>query len=114
LDFSGTAAINFSGSETGAMAGLLFFADRAQPDGTAHKISSSLVLNLTGTIYLPTGDLTVDPNAAVAGKSAYTAIVVERIRVNNSSVLTLNSNYAATAVPVPEGVDSAAKVVLIN
>ena len=114
LDFSGTAAINFSGSEMGPMAGLLFFADRAQPDGTAHKISSSLVLNLTGTIYLPTGDLTVDPNAAVAGKSAYTAIVAERIRINNSSVLALNSNYAATAVPVAEGIDSAAKVVLSN
>ncbi|MEP6828663.1 MAG: TadE/TadG family type IV pilus assembly protein [Aestuariivirga sp.] len=114
LDFSGTAAIDFSGSETGPMAGLLVFADRSQADGTAHKISSSLVLNMTGTIYLPTGDLTIDPNASVAGKSAYTAIVAERIRVNNSSVLTLNSDYGATAVPVPQGIDSAAKVILTN
>ena len=114
LDFSGNSGISLSGAETGPMAGLLFYADRAQPNGTAHKISSALVLSLTGTIYLPTGDLTVDPNATVAGKSAYTAIVAQRVRINNSAVLTLNSNYAATAVPVPEGVNSAAKVVLTN
>jgi hypothetical protein len=114
LDFAGTATINLSGAETGPMAGLLFFADRNQPDGTGHKISSTLVLGLTGTIYLPTGNLTIDPNASVAANSAYTAIIANRMRVNKGPTLTMNTNYGATKVPVPDGVRSAATVVLTN
>jgi hypothetical protein len=114
LNFAGTSIVNLSGAETGPLAGLLFYADRNQPDGTAHRISSSAVLGLTGTIYLPTGDLTVDPNASVAANSAYTAIIASRIRANKGPTLTMNTNYGATKVPVPDGVRSAATVVLTN
>ncbi len=114
LDFNGSATIDLSGSETGALAGLLFFGARNQSDGINHKISSTNVQNLTGTIYLPTGDLTIDPNAAVAGSSAYTAIIVQRLRVQRGPTLVLNTNYGGTKVPVPEGVSSVGVVVLTN
>ena len=114
LDFSGTSTINLSGAETGPLAGLLFFADRNQADGTTHKISSINVLSLTGTIYLPKGDLIVDPAALVAGNSAYTAIIANRLRIEKGPTLVMNTNYGATKVPVPDGVRSAATVVLTN
>jgi Flp pilus assembly protein TadG len=114
INFVGNATVNFSGAEAGAMAGLLFFADRTQPDGSSHVINATNVQNLTGTIYLPTGDLRVDPNAAVANTSAYTAIIVNRMRVQQGSNLVMNTNYGATNVPVPEGVRTSSTVVLTN
>jgi hypothetical protein len=67
---------------------------------------------LTGTIYLPKGNLLVDPTANVAEKSAYTAIIAKRLVVENGPSLVLNTNYGATKVPVPDGIRSAADVVL--
>lgn len=96
------------------MAGLLFFADRAQPDGTTHTISSINVKSMTGTIYMPNSDLRISSPGSVANTSAYTAIVTKRLRLDLASNLVMNTNYGATAVPVPNGVRTAATVVLTN
>jgi Flp pilus assembly protein TadG len=114
LDFNGNATIDLSGAESGDLAGMLFFADRAQPDGTTHKINAANVKSLTGTIYLPSGDLQINHNAAMLGGSAYTAIIANRFRIAMGPTLVMNTNYGATKVPVPDGVRSAATVVLTN
>jgi Flp pilus assembly protein TadG len=114
INFTSSATVNLSGAESGPMAGLLFFADRAEPDGSTHVINATNVQNLTGTIYLPTGDLRVDPNATVANNSAYTAIIAKRIRVIQGSNLVMNTNYGATNVPVPDGVRTSGTVILTN
>jgi len=115
LNLTGNATINFSGAEAGQMAGLLFFADRAQADGSTHVINAQNAQTLTGTIYFPTGDLRIDPaSASVSGNSAYTAIIVNRIRIEKGPTLVMNTNYGATNVPVPVGVRSSGTVVLTN
>ena len=112
IDFSGNATIGLSGAKDGAMAGLLFFEDRGASLGRKHRISSNKVHELTGTIYLSRGVLQVDPNAAVASDSAYTAIVAYGLELTSGPTLVLNSNYGATDVPVPDGIRVTGKIVL--
>ena len=112
--FRDTATIDLSGAATGDMAGLLFFEDHAAPPDRRHHFGSTNVKNLTGTIYLPQGYLLIDPNAMVAGTSAYTAIIANRLELSAGPELVLNSNYGSTDVPVPNGIKSSASVVLTN
>jgi hypothetical protein len=112
IDFRDQAMISFTGPRDGSMAGLMFFEDRKQPLDGKHEISSSNVKNLTGTIYLPQGYLLVDPSGSVAGSSAFTAIVAQRIELSSSGNLVLNSNYGGTDVPVPSSIKSSLTVVL--
>lgn len=114
LSFSGNASIDFNGREKGAMAGLLFFEDPKSSLFRIHYISAANAHNLTGTIYLPKGNLMVDPNSSVGEKSAYTAIIARRLIVENGPTLVLNSNYSATSVPVPAGIRSTSQVVLVD
>ena len=112
LDAQGSAVINLSGPKDGDMAGLLFVSDPASTED--HRISSSNVQSLTGTLYFPNGKLRVDPGAKVAGNSAYTAIVAKEIEIDQGPELILNSDYGATDVPAPEGIRSTAQVVLTD
>jgi Putative Flp pilus-assembly TadE/G-like len=115
LNLKDTATISLTGAVNAEMAGLLFFEDPAAPQGRQHHIASTNVQNLTGTIYFPRGYLLVDPNSAViAGSSAYTAIIANRLEMTAGPELILNSNYGSTDVPVPAGIKSSASVVLIN
>lgn len=114
ISFTNDATINLSGAETGTMAGLLFFEDPLSASSRIHNINASHAYNLTGTIYLPKGILVVDPNASVGEKSAYTAIVVNRLVVQQGPSLVLNSDYGATSVPVPAGLHAGSSVVLTN
>jgi Flp pilus assembly protein TadG len=112
IKFDNNATVSLSGAETGDLAGLLFFEDASSNIGRRHIIRATHVENLTGTIYLPSGELLVDPNSSVGADSAYTAIVAYRIAVDNGPSLVLNTDYQATNVPVPSGIKSAAQVVL--
>jgi Flp pilus assembly protein TadG len=114
IKFDNEATVNLSGAETGEMAGLLFFEDASSNIGRRHIIRASNVENLTGTIYLPSGELLIDPNSSVGADSAYTAIVAYRISVDNGPTLVLNTDYTATNVPVPVGIKAAAQVVLTD
>ena len=114
LFFTNDATVDLSGAETGDMAGLLFFEDRATGILNVHDISASHANNLTGTIYMPKGNLLVHPAACIGQNSAYTAIVVNRLIVDQGPSLTLNTNYSATQVPVPSGIQASATVVLAN
>ena len=67
-------------------------------------ITSNKARKLLGTIYLPNGNLIVDANNKVADASAYTAIVVRRLRLSKGPNLVLNTDYDRTLVPVPSGV----------
>lgn len=112
LSFRDGATIELSGAETGSMAGLLFFEDPKSVLLRNHTVSASNAHVLTGTIYLPAGSLFVDPNSSVGEDSAYTAIVARRLIVENGPRLVLNTDYASTKVPVPEGIVTSAQVVL--
>lgn len=112
INFSNKAEISFSGAEHGSLAGLLIFASAKSPSASRHIIRATNVKELTGTIYLPKGNLLVDPNASVGEGSAYTAIVVNSLDVQMGPKLVLNTDYAATKVPVPGGIRTISQVVL--
>lgn len=126
--FDPDTSVNLTAPKDGDMAGLLFFEDRSvsapiplpigptgiapppPPLGSApmreYRISSNNVPNLLGTIYLPAGRLIIDAKRPVAERSAYTVVVVRQLDLNSGPNLVLNSDYAATDIPVPEGVGS--------
>jgi Flp pilus assembly protein TadG len=114
IDFSGKATISLEGPSSGDLAGLLIYADRNASSVQKHIIRSTNAHTLTGTIYLPRGDLRIDPGAKVAQNSAYTAIIANRVEVDMGPELVLNSNYGATSVPVPDGIRASADVVLAD
>lgn len=102
--FDFESKISLSASETGALAGILFFEDRNAPLDRIHRILSDDARELIGTIYLSRGEFRIASLLPVADKSAYTAIVANKISLAGSPTLVLNSDYDATPVPVPAGV----------
>lgn len=114
LDLIGNTTISLEGPNGGDLAGLLFYAERDASSLQQHIIRSTNAHTLTGTIYLPRGNLRVDPGAKVAQNSAYTAIIANQINIDMGPELVLNSNYGATSVPVPDGIKASADVVLAD
>jgi Flp pilus assembly protein TadG len=112
LNFTGNTTLSMTGATTGEMAGLLFFEDRNVSIGRIHRINSAYANKLTGTIYLSKGKLRIDPNSSVAQDSAYTAIIANQVEVDEGPTLVLNSDYGASNVPVPEGIQMSSQVVL--
>jgi Flp pilus assembly protein TadG len=112
IDFSGNSTITLSGATEKEMAGLLFFEDRSAKLDRKHRIGSANANELTGTIYLSRGSLWVDPNSPVAQNSAYTAIIVHKLELDEGPDLIMNADFGATDVPVPAGIRVSAQVVL--
>ncbi|MEQ1652504.1 MAG: TadE/TadG family type IV pilus assembly protein [Hyphomicrobium sp.] len=103
FSFDTGTTVNLTAPKAGAMAGMLFFGSRSQ-SGLKHEIKSDNARQLLGTIYLPTGELSIDANQPIADKSAYTAIVADKVTGNSGPTVTLNTNYDLTDVPVPDGI----------
>ncbi len=123
FSFEEDTEISLGAPKDGPMAGLLFF-EAPDPEilgakSTAsgffatfadlsalskmrrHRIKSNNTRKLLGTLYLPNSVLQTDANAPVADESAYTAIVARQVWLLEGPHLVLNSDYAATDVPVP-------------
>lgn len=104
LRFRKNSIIELSAPVSGTMAGILMMEDKNNPVGKAFKISSDDANKLLGTVYLPNGTLIVDADQPVGKNSAYTIIVANKIELSGAPNLYLNTDYASTSVPVPEGV----------
>ncbi|MFT5511041.1 MAG: hypothetical protein ACI89J_004141, partial [Hyphomicrobiaceae bacterium] len=115
LKFDKDTSIDLEASKSGEMPGLLIFASREQINGTKHKIESKKAQKMVGTLYFPTSTLEIgsfySEGAAVGSAAAYTAVVAHRVKIKNKSSLVLNSDYALTDVPVPEGIRGVAQPV---
>jgi hypothetical protein len=110
FDFLSSSTVDLGAPKDGPMAGILFYGDRNAPDTREYKITSDNARMLLGTLYIPQGFFTIDAKQPVADKSAYTAIVARRIDLKHSPSLTLNTNYHATDVPVPQGLGPSSQV----
>jgi hypothetical protein len=108
----GTSSVSLEAPSTGPTAGLLLFQDPKMAL-TKYEISSKLASQLLGTIYLPNGHFIINANNKVAEASAFTVIVARYFEVGAQTQLYLNSNYSATTVPVPNGLGSATKRVVL-
>jgi len=115
LDFEGAATVTLTAPKTGALAGILFFEDRAAPPMQKHLIASDYARVLLGTIYMSRGQLSIEAEKAVADKSAYTIVVANRFTLAAGPTMVLNTDYYNTDVPVPEGIGpNVSKTVLSN
>ncbi len=110
FDIAPTTAINLVAPVTGPLAGMLFFEDRANPPAT-HKMNSRTAPVMLGTFYLPKSRLEIGPpggagllTRTIGALSAWTIVVAGQVQISDGLNLTLNTDYSATKVPVPEGV----------
>lgn len=101
--FKPQSIVHLTAPEDGIMAGMLMMENRDRAATETYSILSSNARTLLGTIYLPQGRLHVDSLMPIADESAYTAIVSRFVRMSGSPQLVLNTDYALTDVPVPDG-----------
>ncbi len=99
------------------MAGMLFFESRANAS-TQFRILSRDAPILLGTFYLPKSELEVGAPGSLGlqqsdvGKlAAWTIIVARKVTVGDGLNLVLNTDYAATRVPVPDGLGGSVALV---
>ncbi|MEA2840678.1 MAG: hypothetical protein QOF41_2008 [Methylobacteriaceae bacterium] len=128
LRFDPNTTISLTAPKDGVLAGFIFFEDRnvsqpvppppgplgllpppppGSPPMRQYQISSNNAQQFLGTFYLPAGRLIIDAKRPVAAQSAYTVVVTRQIDIKDGPNLVLNSDYASTDVPVPEGVGNA-------
>lgn len=103
INFRQDSRIHLSAPRTGDMAGLLFFADRDSKFTGNHRITSRDARTLVGTMYFPTSTLLVDAKDPVADRSEYTIVIARTFELRDGPELVLNTDYAGSDVPVPEG-----------
>lgn len=111
-EFGPDTTLSLSASRKGQYAGILFIEAGSGDDDASFRISSNNARTLLGTIYLPKSKLLIDADQPVAGDSAYTVVVAREIEIANRSRLVLNTDYAATDVPVPDGVGPHSEIML--
>lgn len=108
--------VELSAPRDGDLAGLLFFQDGATAGiNSRFRVLSNNARVLLGTIYLPEAEFYVDATSPIADKSAYTVIIANKFQLSDGPELVLNTDYAATDVPVPSGVLSkSANITLVK
>ncbi len=104
IRFAQFSHISLSAPRTGDMAGLLFFEDRETTFAAHHQITSKDARNLVGTMYLPKSKLLIDARDPVADRSDYTIIIAREFELRDGPELILNTDYAGSDIPVPDGV----------
>ncbi len=102
FDFSSHSVISLSGRKTGPLAGFVIYASRSNI--LQFLIESDHVNQLLGTIYIPNATLNVSGTTKVAQSSAWTVIVAKTVTLLGNPTLVMNTDYAASDVPVPVGV----------
>ncbi|MCA3595242.1 MAG: pilus assembly protein [Methylobacterium sp.] len=109
--FRDNALVDLIGPKDGPMAGLLIWRDRAnnlsdkaagRDSSQTNSVNANRAMRLTGTIYLPEGQLFIGAKAPVAQVSDYTVILARKLELLDGPNLVLNTNYADSDVPVPQ------------
>ncbi len=95
-------AVNLSGRQSGPLAGFVIIADRNYAN--TFTLQSDFITGLTGTIYVPTATLAVQGTSKSGASSPWTVITARSLTINGGAQLVINANYAASSVPVPNGV----------
>lgn len=104
FDFGVSTQARLTAPKGGPLAGILFFEDRTSPSNREFVIRSKDAELFEGTVYLPKGKLIVDKQSRVGQRSAWTAIIANRIESRKGPRIVINANYAGSSVPVPPGI----------
>lgn len=104
FDFGVSSQAKLTAPKSGPMAGILFFEDRKSPSNREFIIRSKDAELFEGTVYLPKGKFIIDKKSRVGQRSAWTAIIANRIESRKGPQVVINANYASSSVPVPAGI----------
>lgn len=110
FNFADKATVRLTARKSGPFAGFLIATTRANT--SVFKISSGNASEMLGTIYIPNATLQVTSKGNVAQDSDWSIIVAKKIELKNSPNLVINTRYAGSGVPVPEGVGPRSATVL--
>lgn len=110
FDFGVSTQAVLSARKSGVMSGILFFEDRNSPKDRQFTIRSKDAEKFEGAIYLPKGTLWIDKASRVGQKSSWTAIVAKRIALGKGPNIVINSDYANSSIPVPDGIGGGGRV----
>lgn len=110
FDFGTSTQAVLSASKSGPLAGILFFEDRNSPINRDFTIRSKDAEKFEGAIYLPKGKLLITGKSRVGQKSSWTAIIANRIDIGVGPDIIINSDYANSSIPVPDGISSGSQV----
>ncbi len=120
FEFRDDATISFSAPTTGPSAGIVAVGrmpcpgSRRCPSNRQFLINSANVRSLLGTVYLTLDNLLIDTTMPISEEAAFTILIVDNMQLRQSPVLVLNTDYAATDVPVPAGLTGNASTRLVE
>jgi Flp pilus assembly protein TadG len=114
FDFGVSTQARLTAPKSGTLSGLLFFEDPASSPDRVFTIRSKDAEKFEGTVYLPKGTFFIDKASRVGQLSKWTAIIAKRVKVGTGPQLQINSDYANSDVPVPEGIASKTQVRLLH
>jgi len=72
------------------------------------------VKRLLGTLHLPSDIVEVNTSRPISSEAAFTIVVTGKLVMQTSPTLVLNTDYAATNVPVPKGFTSTASARIVK
>ncbi len=111
--FNSGSHVELSAPTTGAMAGVLLFADRDIAEYTYHEINSDSTSQLNGTVYMPNSELIINSIGRMGSPGSCTNYLVGNAVVNSDSELYVGQNWAGCGVPIP-GAYSTANIRLVR
>ena len=100
--FSNGNEVRLKGRKTGALAGFVMIATRDYVN--EFKLDSDPVVEMTGTVYVPSTTFNIDGSKQTVQVSDWTVLSVKALKLSNQPQVKINANYEGSDVPVPGGV----------
>ena len=73
------------------------------------KLETNAIDELTGTIYVPNAELTLEGDSTAGQESDWTVMAAQKLHLHGNPVVQINANYSGSDVPVPVGVGNKSK-----
>ena len=109
--FNQNSHIDLSAPTSGAMAGVLLYADRNIGEYTKHEINSDSSSQLNGAVYLPESELLINSNGDMGGPGSCTNYIVGNLMMNSDSSLYVGQDWDTCGVPQPDAMSSGVRLV---
>jgi Flp pilus assembly protein TadG len=112
LQWSGGDSVDLSAPTTGDYAGMLVYADPAPSKSTKHNVTSDTTLSYEGAVYLPDGELEITGDATTTTTTGgWSSFSARTIKTTGTGNIIINSDYASSDVPLPNGLNIANRLV---
>ena len=104
VQLEGQANWHIVASNSGPLAGFVFFLDPSGPSGLAaasSKLAGSAEFYFDGVVYLPQQHVTLTGGSQTFTPSPYTAYIMDTLDINGDGTFVINNDLTKTAVKIP-------------